>query len=301
MIVLQRVAELIKGLRTEEIAILRILEELSKRFEYIPLEEVGKKTGLSPDDILFHLSSLNKQKLVQRRIKPYLGYRLVIAGYDALALHTLASQDSIISIGQPFGVGKEATVYSALNAEGEEVAVKLLRWGRTSFRQARRLRQLPTSFSASWIDYCKHAAEREFTALHTLTLHKVQVPKPIAINRHVLVMARMEGTLLLEVRDLKHPQQVLNQILDQVRNAIQHAKIVHGDLSEYNIIIDEENQITLFDWPQWVSTRHPNALSILRRDISHVINFFRRRFHFAIDSQEAYHKIIHDSGLVQKE
>lgn len=301
MIVLHRIAELIRELGIEEITILRALEDLSKRFEYAPLDEVAKKTNLNPDDILFHLSQLNKQKLVQRQTKPYLGYRIVLAGYDALALHALASDDIIISIGEPYGVGKEATVYRALNGEGKEVALKFLRWGRSSFRQVRRLRTLPTSFRRSWIDYCKLAAEREYKALHTLALHKVRVPTPIAVNRHILVMAQMEGNLLLEVRDLTSPHQVLDQILDEVRIAFQNAKIVHGDLSEYNIFIDEEEQTTLFDWPQWISTRHPNALLLLRRDISHVINFFRRRFRLTVDSQEVFQKIVHDSGLVRKE
>ena len=192
-------------------------------------------------------------------------------------------------------------MYPQKKLKVEEVAVKVLRWGRTSFRQVRRLRTLPTSLRRSWIDYCKQAAEREYKALHTLALHKVRVPTPIAVNRHILVMAKMEGNLLLEVRELTSPHQVLDQILDQIRIVFQNAKIVHGDLSEYNIFLDEEEQTTLFDWPQWVSIKHPNALLLLRRDISHVINFFRRRFRLSFDSQKAYQKIVSDSGLVRKE
>ena len=300
MIVLLRVAELIKELGTEPVTILRALESLSKRFEYIPIEEVVKKTGLNPDDTIFHLGYLNKEKLVQRQTKPYRGYRLVLAGYDALALHALAAKDIIVSIGQPLGTGKEATVYRALNGEGDEIALKFLRWGRTSFRQARRLRTLPTTLRKSWIDYCKKAAEKEFAALQTLTFHKVQVPIPIAVNRHILVMSQMTGDLLVEVRDLENPQMVLRQILDQIRIAFQDAKIIHCDLSEYNIIIDEKDQITLFDWPQWVSIRHPNAHSLFRRDISYIINFFRRRFRLTVDSQETYHDIVHGNGRCTK-
>ncbi len=294
MIVLHWVAELVRELETEEITIMRALEDLSKRFEFTPLDELTKKTNLNPDDVLFHLSQLNKQKVVQRQIKPYLGYRLILAGYDALALHALASHDIIISIGQPYGIGKEANVYRALNGEGKEVALKVLRWGRTSFRQARRLRALPTAFRTSWIDSCKQAAEREYAALHTLMHHKVRVPTPIAVNRHILVMTHMEGNLLLDVKDLTNPHQVLNQILHQILIAFQCAKIIHGDLSEYNIFVDEEEQITLFDWPQWIPLRHPNALLLLRRDVTHVIKFFRRRFRLKVDSQDAFHKIVNN-------
>jgi RIO kinase 2 len=114
-------------------------------------------------------------------------------------------------------------------------------------------------------------------------------------------MTQMEGTLLVNVRNLSNPQQVLNKLLDQVRIAFQDAKIIHCDLSEYNVIIDEEDQITLFDWPQWVSIKHPNAHLLFRRDISYIINFFRRRFGLIVDTQKAYRKIVNNTRQEHRE
>ena len=78
--------------------------------------QVIPKLSLDEDNILFLLGKLNKIRLVQRKKEHYLGYRISRAGYDALALHDLAQKDVIVSLGQPYGVGKEATVYSSLDA-----------------------------------------------------------------------------------------------------------------------------------------------------------------------------------------
>lgn len=35
--------------------------------------------------------------------------------------------------------------------------------------------------------------------------------------------------------------------------------LIHGDFNEFNIMISDEEEITLIDFPQMVSTTHPNA------------------------------------------
>jgi len=288
-----QLARTLRDLDAEDVRVLRALEDLSYRFEHVPVEEVASRIRSDINDVLFRLSRLNKMGLAQRWSQHYLGYKLTRSGFDVLALHALASRDIIVSIGQPYGVGKEANVYRALDGEGQEVAVKFLRWGRTSFRQARRLRPLSEDPARSfWMDYCKQAAEREFAALRILVKHGVRVPRPIAVNRHVLVMERMDGILLLEVDDLADPPLVLNRIIHQVRKAFRKAEIVHGDLSEYNIMVDEREQVILFDWPQWQPTSHPNALWLLRRDVSHVLRFFERKFRLSRDLQQVLQRIV---------
>jgi RIO kinase 2 len=52
---------------------------------------------------------------------------------------------------------------------------------------------------------------------------------------------------------------------------------VHADMSEYNVAVSEEG-ITVFDWPQAVSTDHDNARELLERDVRNVVGFFRRKY-----------------------
>jgi len=288
---LQRIADIVKRLDSEEVKVLLALEGLTHRFEYAPLEEIVARSGIEADRVLFRIGHLNKVQLVQRSMERYQGYRITQAGYDVLALHELAARDAVISVGQPYGVGKEASVYHGMDPGGKDVAIKFLRWGRPSFRQAQRLRGLPDATPHSWIEYCKQAAEREYAALRILAEKGVHVPQPLAINRHVLVMSHIEGELLLRIKKLASPPQVLSRILDQIHIAYHDANMIHGDLSEYNIFINHAEQVVLFDWPQWQPTNHPNALWLLRRDVRNVLRFFDRRFGLVYELERALAQI----------
>ena len=35
--------------------------------------------------------------------------------------------------------------------------------------------------------------------------------------------------------------------------------VIHGDFNEFNLMIDDEGHVTMIDFPQMVSTSHPNA------------------------------------------
>jgi RIO kinase 2 len=69
---------------------------------------------------------------------------------------------------------------------------------------------------------------------------------------------------------------VLDLILRELSEAYE-AGYVHADMSEYNVAVSEEG-ITVFDWPQAVSTDHDNARELLERDVRNVVGFFRRKY-----------------------
>ena len=291
MIDLHRLARILRELKPDEVSVLQTLEALAHRFEYVPIEELEKKIDLEADDVLFLLGQLNKVRLVKRQKEHYLGYSMTQAGYDALALYDLAMKDVIVSLGQPYGVGKESTVYRALDPKETEVAVKFLRWGRSSFKKVRRLRRLKDDTVSSWMNVSKQAAEREFKALRVMHRLGGRVPEPIAINRHVIVMSQMTGDLLLDMIELERPGVILDRVLSQVQLAYHKAELVHGDLSEYNIFVEENGQIIIFDWPQWQPITHPNALWLLKRDITNILTFFKRRFRITYDVDETLEKL----------
>jgi len=54
------------------------------------------------------------------------------------------------------------------------------------------------------------------------------------------------------------------------------AKLVHGDLSEYNILYGNE-EVYLIDMGQAVPPDHPHAFRFLRRDIEQLNRFFSTR------------------------
>ncbi len=57
-------------------------------------------------------------------------------------------------------------------------------------------------------------------------------------------------------------------------------------MSEYNVAVSEDG-VTVFDWPQAVSTDHENAHERLCRDISNLLTYFERKYPNSTDRIDA--------------
>jgi RIO kinase 2 len=207
-------------------------------------------------------------------------------GYDCLAINALVQAGIIESFGQILGVGKEADVYDALSPSGERIAIKFHRLGRISFRQTRRTRGYIREHS-SWLFQSHVAADKEFQALELVYNVGVSVPKPISHNRHVIAMGMIEGGELSKYKDIGEPKRILKEILRNVRKAYLKAHVVHGDLSEYNIILKPNGHLLIIDWPQYVTVAHANAADLLLRDLKNVLTYFSRKFKVDLSVEEA--------------
>ena len=60
-----------------------------------------------------------------------------------------------------------------------------------------------------------------------------------------------------------------------IRDMYAKARLVHADLSEYNILYDG-GHLCLIDVSQSVEHDHPNALEFLRKDCHNINEFFRK-------------------------
>ena len=278
-----------KQLAEEDFRVLRAMEKLSKRYEYAPLEAIVRESGLFEEKTSLILSKLYKLKLVKSRlIGSSRSYRLTYLGLDMLALKGLVDHNVISAIGERIGVGKESELYKALSPQGDLLAVKFIRLGRQSFRRTRIVRswaELPVS---SWFDQSKVAAEREYKALVELHALKAGVPKPYGFNRHATAIQYIDGVELYRRPMLKRPEDALQQILDTIRIAYVNAGIIHGDLSEYNIIVEKESEKPyIIDWPQYIYKDEVNALELLRRDLKYILNFFMKVYRVSKPLEEA--------------
>lgn len=263
-----------KQLRSDDFKMLTIMERGMRRYEFVPVDKLSVLSGLASKDVDYLLGRLSKFKLIMRRTIGYVGYRLLPAGYDALALRALVDGNVLEAFGNPLGIGKEADIYDALMPDGTKVAVKFNRLGRTSFTRVKKLRSYASSYG--WVYASRSAAKREFNALQRLHPH-VSVPKPIAIDRHVLVMGLIDGVELANVAGITEPEIVLGDVIENVKRAYRLG-IVHADLSEHNIVAKPGGKVLIIDWPQWVPTSHRNAKELLGRDVENVLKYFRRKF-----------------------
>jgi RIO kinase 2 len=225
-----------------------------------------------------------KRDLVERRTIQYEGYQLTFEGYDVLALHTFAERDTVEGVGAPLGVGKESDVYEVQSYR--PLALKFHREGYTNFREVNREREYTADHHhVSWLYTARKAAEREYEALETL-YPDVAVPHPVDHNRHAIVMAKFEGVELARSKlDDDQAVAVLDLILDEVASA-HGAGLIHADLSEHNVAVASSG-ITIFDWPQSVSTDHENAAELLERDVTNLIGFFERKYPTVVPDVDA--------------
>jgi RIO kinase 2 len=271
----------------EDIRVLTAVEVEMSRHKYVPENDIPKISGLAGKRVKYRLDRLTAFGLILRWIGSYVGYALNTTGYDCMAINALVKADILEAFGKPLGVGKEADVYDALAPNGERVAVKFHRLGRTSFRQTRRLRgYIADRRHISWLYQSRLAAEREIEALRILYPRGISVPKPIDQNRHIVVMGMIEGEDLYRVPKVPDAERVLDEVLYNVRKTYVEAEVIHADLSEFNMILKPDLHVLIIDWPQFVRTDHPNAEMLLKRDVWNILRFFRRRFKVRRDLQK---------------
>ncbi len=272
-----------RQLENADFRVLQAIETGMSQHEFVPKEQVARFSKLDlVRDADFRLDRLGKMGLIYQMRGAYTGYTMNYSGYDCLAINALVKSNVIDAFGKSLGVGKEADIFDALTPENKQVVVKFHRLGRISFRQTQRKRGYAKEH-AGWLFQSRLAAEKEFQALKLVYPQGVAVPEPVAHNRHVLVMGMIEGAELAKWKKIANPKKVLKEILRNVRKAYLKAGVIHADLSDYNVIVKPDMHILIIDWPQYVMKDHPNAEQLLTRDITNILQYFRRKHRVVVN------------------
>ena len=273
-------ANLLINLEKEDFRVLMAIEIGMKRSEYVTISNIKFYSRYKMEETLFRLNKVHKLGLLIRDASKYeIGYTLNSKAYDLLALHTLVKRNVISQLGPLIGKGKESDVYSCIDDNEKIYALKFYRMGRASFRNIKRYRDIIGDRGhLSWLYVNRLAAKREFEALTKIFTLKLNTPKPIAYNRHAIVMSYLRGKEIVYYKHIKNPLKIFKSIIKQIKIIYQKANMIHGDLGEFNIVLSEEGKILIIDWLQWVPTDHPNARTLLERDIFNISTFFEKKF-----------------------
>jgi len=287
--------KLLTDLEKEDIRMLMAIELGMKRSEYVTLNNIKFYARYPMEETLYRLKKVHKADLIIRDSASYeTGYTLNSIGYDVLALHSLVEMNVISQLGPLIGKGKESDVYGCMDDNENIHALKIYRMGRTSFKNIKNLRDLIGNRGhISWLYVNRLAAKKEFEALEKIYKLKLDTPRPIAYNRHMIVMNYLRGKELAYFKEIPKPKKIFNKILKQMKKIFQKANIVHGDLGEFNIVLDEKGNILIIDWLQSIPSDHPNAKSILERDIRNICNHFEKKFNIISDVEailESFYK-----------
>jgi RIO kinase 2 len=271
----RNVASEMVDLEPEDFYLLSGVEQGMRFSEWVNRGKLPEFADLTPEDVDYRLDRCADRGLLERRTMQYEGYKLTFEGYDALALHTFAERETIEGVGTPLGVGKESDVYEVQSYT--PFALKFHREGYTNFREVMKEREYTADREhVSWMYTARKAAEREHAALEAL-YPGVSVPRPVDQNRHAVVMEKLDGVELSKAK-LTDDQVVgvCDLVLRELAAAFE-AGYVHADMSEYNVFVSTDG-ITIFDWPQAVSTDHANATEFLTRDVENLLGHFERKY-----------------------
>lgn len=61
-----------------------------------------------------------------------------------------------------------------------------------------------------------------------------------------------------QVHELQDPSALYSEFMELIVKLANHG-LIHGDFNEFNLMLDDQDHITMIDFPQMVSTSHPNA------------------------------------------
>lgn len=190
--------------------------------------------------------------------------------------------------------GKEATVYVVRCGDEVRCAKVYKEAERRSFHQAvsyQEGRRVKNSRQARGMEkgtrYGRKMAEEawqnaEVDALYRLAAAGVRVPRPFICFEGVLLMElvtdadgnaapRLNDVELTETMALDYHARLLREVVLMLC-----AGVVHGDLSEYNILVDANGPV-IIDLPQAVDAAgNNNAGAMLERDVDNLAIYFSR-------------------------
>ncbi len=117
--------------------------------------------------------------------------------------------------------------------------------------------------------------------MHSLYAAGLPVPQTYSLTRNVLVMEFLgeNGWPAPRLKDVeltkKSYDRVYKRLILILREMYQKCRLVHGDLSEYNLLYYKKD-IWIIDVSQSVEIDHPNALHFLRSDCKNVTDYFSK-------------------------
>jgi len=199
--------------------------------------------------------------------------------YTLLGLYKLLSKGWITAMGGPISTGKEANVYLA-DRDGTPVAVKIYLTRTANFKKMQDYITADRRFiniGKSRRDVIFAWTRKESSNLKRAEESGILVPHPLVFDRNVLVMDFLgdeHGAFpQLRLAEYEDAQAVYDEILEDIRILWRKAKLVHGDLSEYNILYGKGHPY-LIDMGQAVTLDHPHAPGFLKRDLEQLNRFF---------------------------
>jgi RIO kinase 1 len=200
-----------------------------------------------------------------------------------LILYKFISNGYLETLDYPISTGKEANVFHATTPQGGSLAVKIFRTNTATFRSFMTYIAGDPRFGhvrPNRRDIVYVWAQKEYKNLQRFFEAGVRVPNPVGWKQNVLLMEFIgdERTPAPRMRDAppEDAQKAFETLTEQYRLGVSAGKLVHGDLSEFNVL-HSGDELVVIDVAQSVLTEHPMALELLTRDAKNLSAYFRKQ------------------------
>ena len=215
-------------------------------------------------------------------------------------LYKFTKRGLLKALGGPISSGKEAVIFHAIGAKEEELAIKMYKVSTSNFNamldyiigdpRFENIKRDRRSIVSAW-------ARKELKNLKRAFDAGVGVPKPIAVDKNVLIMEFIgrDGVAAPRLRDVPvdilktdfELEELFLRIISYIQIMYEKGTMVHADLSEFNILMkgyverefegaDVEIEPVIIDMGQSTLLQHPNADEFLLRDVRNIVTFFNK-------------------------
>ena len=242
-----------------------------------------------------------------------------------MILLQMINRNVVSEVNGCLSTGKEANVYHALTMSREEGleteavplqrAIKVYKTSILVFKDRDKYVTGEFRFRQGYNkgnnrQMVKIWAEKEMRNLKRIHASGIPCPEPIQLRLHVLVMGFIGNSkgipaprlkdVTLEGGDADGQWRLLYlQLLGYMRIMYQRCRLVHADLSEYNILYHQD-KLWIIDVSQSVEHDHPRSLEFLRMDIKNISEFFRRKGVDTLSEKTTFGFLTFSEGSTEK-
>lgn len=200
-----------------------------------------------------------------------------------MTIYDLMTGGYIDTVRYPISTGKEGNVFYAVDEDGDPLALKIFRTSTSTFKRVGKYIEGDPRFKGVVGNRWKLIyawTKKEFTNLRRYAEAGLPVPEPITFDNNCLLMEYIgdENSPAPQLKDVKfdNPTEMYDEVLSFIIDGWKDAHLVHGDLSEYNVLV-WEGQPIMIDCGQAMTSDFFNAKDLLKRDIANINRFFKNR------------------------
>lgn len=198
-------------------------------------------------------------------------------------------------LSRPIKTGKEGDVYLAY--KGDELrAIKIYRITSANFKKISEYITRDFRFKSIKGNLRKVIlawAQKEFRNLNLCHKESMNVPFAYKQLNNVIIMEYIEGDMLKDTY-IENPKAFYKSLIEQLRLLKNDALLIHGDLSEYNILVKNQRPY-LIDFGQAMSIKNNDDFErfqdLFERDILNVVNHLNKKYELNLKVEDVIKEI----------